>query len=243
VIVVKFGGSALDKSAWGTVLEDLIQLQPAVLVHGGGPEITRMLNLLGHQPSFEKGLRITDAATMEVVEMMLAGRVNKSLVARLQGLGARAVGVSGVDSGMIETVSMSDRIGTITAIHPELLETLMAGGFLPVVAPLGLGLDGLTYNLNGDTSAAALAVAVKADRLVFLTDVPHLLDEQRQPLHRIDPGRAQELLQNGTVAGGMIPKLESALSALRGGVQEVQILGAEMPGALRDPQAGTVLTR
>ena len=243
MIVVKFGGSALDKSAWGTVLEDLIRLQPAVLVHGGGPEITRMLNLLGHQPRFEKGLRMTDGPTMEVVEMMLAGRVNKSLVARLTGLGARAVGVSGVDGGLIEAVSMADRTGTITAVDPRLLETLIAGGFLPVVAPMGLGRDGLTYNLNGDTAAAALAVALKAERLVFLTDVPHLLDENRQPLLKIDRARAEELLQNGTVAGGMIPKLDSALSALAGGVGEAQILGAELPGALLSPQAGTVVTR
>jgi acetylglutamate kinase len=242
VIVVKFGGSALDKAAWGTVLEDLIRLQPAVLVHGGGPEISRLMSVFDLTPRFVNGLRATDAATMEVVEMLLAGRINKNLVARLQSLGGRAVGISGIDAGLIECTSFSDRIGDIQAIHPELLLTLSAAGYLPVVAPLGLGRDFLTYNLNGDTAAGALATALKADRLVFLTDVPNLLDEAKQPIHHLTTARAEQLLQNGTIEGGMIPKIEAALAALRGGVGQIQILGTTVAGALLDNKAGTVLT-
>jgi acetylglutamate kinase len=242
-VVVKFGGSAVDSADTGTIPEDLVLLQQAgvrlILVHGGGPEITREIESSGRSSRFVDGLRVTDAATMEVVERVLGGTVNKRLVNLIARAGGRAVGVSGKD-GVIharphERASDLGFVGEVDRVEPRIVEVLLEEGFLPVVASLGVGADGHAYNVNADTTAAALAVAVRADKLVLLTNVPGIyreIDGGRELLSELSPAQARTLVTAGVVSRGMLPKVEAALVAVGGGVPSAHIVGAETQHSL-----------
>jgi acetylglutamate kinase len=243
-VVVKFGGAAVDSLENGTVPEDLVLLQQAgvrpILVHGGGPEITRELEKGGHHSDFVDGLRVTDEATMEVVERVLGGTVNKRLVNLISRAGGRAVGVSGKDARVLHTrvharAAELGFVGEVDRVEPRIVEVLLEEGFLPVVASLGVGADGRAYNVNADTAAAALAVAVGADKLVLLTDVAGIYREiagGRELLSELSPDEARLLVTSGAVTRGMIPKVTAALDAVEGGVPSAHIVGAETPHSL-----------
>lgn len=226
-IVVKLGGSR------GEVLQDLTELLDqvgpgrVVVIHGGGPEISSMLDRLGLEARFEAGLRVTDEEAMNVVEMVLAGRVNKRLAGKLQALGYPAVGLSGPDGATVQARPYQEgrlgKVGEVVSVNPLLLQTLLGAGFLPLMAPIGLADDGSSLNINGDTVASEVAIALKAQRLIFLTDVPGLMDSNRTCLDRVGATVVAEMLGDGTISGGMIPKLEGALRALKLGVEQVEI--------------------
>jgi len=244
-VVVKFGGQALEKNELGTLVEDLVLLQQSglrpVLVHGGGPEITRALERLGIEPRFIEGLRVTDADTMEVVEMVLAGRVNKRLVTMIQESGGRAVGLSGKDAFLLKARPHPRHaelgfVGEVESIDTEILEILVDRNYLPVVCSVGWGEDGETYNLNADTVAAGLAVALGAEKLIILTDVRGIHQETRRGNQRIatlTPAAAEELLETGVVSRGMVPKLRACVDAVERGVPSAHIIHAgELHGVL-----------
>lgn len=243
IVVVKFGGSVLDANELGTLPEDLVLLQRAgvrpVLVHGGGPEITRTLERMGKASRFINGLRVTDAETMEVVEMVLAGRVNKHLVTLIQQAGGRAVGLSGKDARLLQARRHASEdlgfVGEVERVEPEIVHVLLGAGFVPVVASLGFGPDGVSYNLNADTAAAALAAGLRAHKLILLTDVPGVYREvegRRELISELTPEQARALLSSGVVSRGMIPKVEACLAALEGGVPSAHIIGTETPHGL-----------
>jgi acetylglutamate kinase len=242
--VVKFGGSVLEMSQGGTLAQDLVLLKGAgvhpVLVHGGGPEITRVLERMGKVSTFVQGLRVTDAETMEVVEMVLAGRANKGLVSLIIQHGGTAVGLSGVDGRMLVARKYRadvdlGQVGEIQDVHPELLTQLSGQGYIPVIASLGIGEDGTTYNLNADTAAGALAVAVGAGKFILLTDVLGVYRDyhgDRQLISELRAPEAEALIRDGSVSRGMIPKVEACLDALRGGVPSAHIIDGSIPHAL-----------
>jgi acetylglutamate kinase len=237
-VVVKFGGQALEKNELGTLVEDLVLLQRSglrpVLVHGGGPEITRALERLGIEPHFVDGLRVTDADTMEVVEMVLAGRVNKRLVTMIQENGGRAVGLSGKDACLLKARPHPKSaelgfVGEVESIDTEILEILVDRNYLPVVCSVGWGDDGETYNLNADTVASGLAVALGAEKLIILTDVRGIHQETRRGNKRIatlTPDKAEGLLETGVVSRGMVPKLRACIDAVERGVPSAHIIHA-----------------
>lgn len=240
-VVVKFGGSAVDSLENGTVPEDLVLLQQAgvrpILVHGGGPEITRELDRAGRPSEFLDGLRVTDAATMEVVERVLGGSVNKRLVNLISRAGGRAVGVSGKDARVLHAKPHARAaelgfVGEVARVEARIVQVLLEEGFLPVVASLAVGPDGHAYNVNADTAAAAVAVAVNADKLVLLTDVAGIYREisgGRELLSELSPEEARLLLASGAVTRGMIPKVSAVLEAVENGVPSAHIVGAETP--------------
>jgi acetylglutamate kinase len=236
-VVVKIGGGALA----GGVLEDLPELlsgnRRIVLVHGGGQQLSRMLDALGIQSRFHEGLRVTDEATLEVAEMVFAGTVNKSLARELNDLGVPAAGISGTDGPtlLIEPVPPLGRVGSVTGVESGLIESLWQGGFVPVVAPLGLGPEG-AYNVNADAAAAALAVGLAAGHLLLLTDVDGLLAEG-ETVETLTPEECEGYVESGLAAGGMIPKLRAASEAARGGV-EARIVNGNTKGALAAAIAG-----
>ncbi|GIW08454.1 MAG: acetylglutamate kinase [Dehalococcoidia bacterium] len=232
-VVVKLGGSTLG--AHDTSLADLAALARAggsvVIVHGGGKAITDWLSRLGSPTRFVRGLRVTDEASLDIVLGVLAGMVNTQLVAELARHGAPAVGLTGADGGLL-LVEQADRelgyVGTIVEVRPEILRRLLTAGLVPVVAPIGLGRsDGALYNLNADTAAGAIAAAIAAERLIFLTDVEGVRDAEGALLATLDEARAQALIEAGAIAGGMIPKVEACLAAGR-----AVIADGRQPGAL-----------
>jgi acetylglutamate kinase len=243
-VVVKFGGSAVDSADTGTVPEDLVLLQQAgirpILVHGGGPEITREIESAGRTSRFVDGLRVTDEETMEIVERVLGGTVNKRLVNLIARAGGRAVGVSGKDARVLharphERSAELEYVGEVDRVEPRIVEVLLEEGFVPVIASLGVGPDGHAYNVNADTAAAAVAVAVKADKLVLLTDVSGIyreIDGGRELLSELSPEEARLLVSGGVVSRGMIPKVSAALAAVEGGVPSAHIVGAATPHSL-----------
>ena len=236
-VVVKVGGGALR----GGALEDLPAIladgTPVVLVHGGGPQLTRMLDLLGIESHFHEGLRVTDGATLEVAEMVFAGSVNKGLVRELNALGVPAAGISGTDGPtlLVEPVEHLGRVGEVVSVEAGLIRTLWNGGFVPVVAPLGLGPAG-AYNVNADSAAAALAVGLGAAHLFLLTDVDGLLKDG-EAVASLDPEESEDFVRSGLAAGGMVPKLRAATEAARGGV-EARVLNGNKKGVLAGALAG-----
>ena len=230
-VVAKVGGGALR----GGALEDLPAIvadgTPVVLVHGGGPQLTRMLDSLGIESRFHEGLRVTDAATLEVAEMVFAGGVNKGLVRELNALGVPAAGISGTDGPtlMVEPVPGLGRVGEVTSVEPGLIRTLWNGGFVPVVAPLGLGPEG-AYNVNADSAASALAVGLGAAHLFLLTDVDGLLRDG-EAVASLDPQESEGFVRSGLAVGGMVPKLRAAAEAARGGVK-ARVLNGNKKGVL-----------
>ncbi len=251
--VVKYGGHAMGSPelardfARDVVLLKQVGINP-VVVHGGGPQIKAMLDRLKIKSEFVEGLRITDAATVEIVEMVLAGSINKQIVTAIQAAGGRAVGLSGKDARLIEAAKLTRTrkdpeshieqvldlgfVGQPTRIHKQVLEVFAGTEMVPVIAPIGIGTDGQTYNVNADTAAGAVAEALGADKLIMLTDVEGVLDRERRLVSELSAGAARALLKDGTVGGGMIPKLETCLAALESGVRAAHILDGRLPHVL-----------
>jgi len=219
-VVIKVGGNAIDQRKQETLL-DLVLLryvgmQP-VLVHGGGPEITAMSERLGLEARFRDGLRVTDAATMDIVKMVLTGKVNPELVAGINRLGGQAVGLSGEDGPSIIAEELDPNlglVGRVVQINPEPILAMLERSYIPVIASVGLGYDGNAYNINADTAAAEVAVALGAAKLILMTDVPGVLDGDKQVLSELSRSAAERLIANGQVTGGMIPKLQACLRSL-----------------------------
>ncbi len=240
-VVIKIGGHAMgDDKAMQSFARDIVLMKQCnlhpVLVDGGGPMINQLLDRLGVQSSFVGGKRVTDAATMEVVEMVLSGSVNKRIVQALNAEGGRAVGLSGKDANLMvcEKALGADGVdlgfvGHPTEVNPEVLRTFLDSDFIPVVAPLGVGRGGETFNINGDTAAGAVAAAMKADRLLLLTDVAGVKDADGEVITDLTMSDVRRLTDQGVIAGGMIPKTETALEAIQGGVRAVVILDGRAP--------------
>lgn len=230
VWVVKFGGSLLsDRSARRSFLKDAARLakrEPVVLVHGGGPEINTALDKMGIVSKWVNGRRVTDDAAMGVVEGVLSGQVNKNLVGELNTLGVRAVGLSGRDGGLLKAKPVADlgRVGEPDKADPTLISVLLKAGYLPVLSSVASARDGGALNVNADEAAAALAVALKARRLVYLTDVPGVLDAHKKTIPTIRSAQIKKLIQAQIITGGMIPKVLSCANALRKGVAEINII-------------------
>ena len=253
-VVIKFGGNAMgDDEAMDTFARDVVLMQQVgvnpVIVHGGGPMINDLLSRLGVQSNFVDGKRVTDAATVEVVEMVLSGRVNKRIVQAINGQGGRAIGLSGKDAGLMiceQTHPDLGFVGTPVEMHVEFLRSLHAAEIIPVIAPIGAGRNGETFNVNGDTAAGAIAAALRADRLLLLTDVAGVKDRSGAVVTELTPDVVCEMTAEGTIAGGMIPKTETALTAIEGGVRAVVILDGRAPNACllelyTDHGAGTLI--
>jgi acetylglutamate kinase len=269
IVVVKYGGHAMGEEemaksfARDIVLMEQTAINP-VVVHGGGPQIGEMLNRLGIKSEFAGGLRITDAATIEIVEMVLAGSINKQIVGFINGAGGKAVGLCGKDGNMViarkATRTMIDPDSNIEKIidlgfvgEPEkvdvtVLNQILGRDLIPVLAPLATSRDGVTYNVNADTFAGAIAGALKAKRLLLLTDVPGVLDKSKNLIKQLTADEARALIADGTISGGMIPKVETCIYALEAGVEGVVILDGKEPHAvllelLTDHGAGTLMMR
>ncbi|MEM9578848.1 MAG: acetylglutamate kinase [Pseudomonadota bacterium] len=238
-VVIKLGGhamgsdDAMDEFARDIVLMRQVGVNP-VIVHGGGPMINAMLDRLQIKSDFVQGKRVTDAATMEVVEMVLSGLVNKRIVQSINRQGGRAIGLSGKDAGLM-TCTQTDPdlgfVGTPDVMNPRVLRDLGKEEYIPVIAPLGAGRNGETFNVNGDTAAGAVAAALKADRLLLLTDVAGVKNAAGEVLTELTAAQIRTMTKDGTIAGGMIPKTETALDALEGGVRAAVILDGRAPNA------------
>ncbi len=243
-VVIKMGGHAMgDDEAMTRFARDIVLMKQCnvhpVLVHGGGPMINQMLDRLGVQSSFVGGKRVTDAATVEVVEMVLSGTVNKRIVQAINAQGGRAVGLSGKDANLIvcdkATGPKGEDLGFVgepTQVNPAVLRTFLDSDFIPVVAPLGSGANGETFNINGDNAAGAIAAAMKADRLLLLTDVAGVKDGDGDVITNLTSEQVRKLTDDGVIAGGMIPKTQTALDAIDGGVRAVVIVDGRAPHAV-----------
>lgn len=245
VVVVKYGGNAmLNEELKEAVMEDIVLLNTigikVVLVHGGGPEINNMLERVGKESKFVDGLRYTDAETMEIVQMVLTGKLNKEIVGILLQKGGRAVGLSGVDSGLLRAVKTEKDlgfVGEVTHVNPEILSSLLAEDFIPVVSTVALGEQGdnSRYNINADTAAAKIAVALHAEKFVQLTNVPGVLRDVNDPstlIKRIEKTAIGSLKATGIISSGMIPKIDCCLTALEGGVPRTHIIDGRVPHSL-----------
>jgi acetylglutamate kinase len=247
-IVVKYGGNAmtdeaLKKSfAHDVVLLKLVGMNP-VVVHGGGPQIEQLLARLGKKGEFVQGMRVTDEETMDVVEMVLGGQVNKEVVTQINQAGGRAVGLTGQDGAFIRAKKMLlagkdkdlvdlGQVGEIASIDPGVISALEDGGFIPVVAPIGVGENGESYNINADLVAGKLAEVLKAEKLVVLTNTPGVLDKNGKLLTGLTPKMVDALFADGTIFGGMLPKISSALDAAKNGVRSVHIIDGRVEHAL-----------
>ncbi|WP_342077135.1 acetylglutamate kinase [Yoonia sp. SS1-5] len=240
VVVVKFGGNAMgDADAMANFARDIVLMKQVgmnpVVVHGGGPMINQMLDKLGIQSEFVRGKRVTDQATVEVVEMVLTGLVNKRIVQAIMDEGGRAVGLSGKDDDLMVAEADDPELGFVgkpTEMNVQVLRDLFSAGIIPVVAPVATGMDAnQTFNVNGDTAAGAIAGALKADRLLLLTDVAGVKDASGEVVTQLSPDQTRQMINEGTIAGGMIPKTETALDALARGVRAVVILDGRLPNA------------
>jgi len=238
-VVIKLGGHAmgsaagLESFARDVVLMQQVGVNP-VIVHGGGPQINQMLERLKIKSDFVRGKRVTDAATVEVVEMVLSGQVNKQIVQAINAEGGRAVGLSGKDASLMvceQTDPELGFVGTPVEFNPGFLRSLHAAGIIPVIAPIGAGRGGETFNVNGDTAAGAIAAALQADRLLLLTDVAGVKNGAGDVVTELGPDHVRTLTAEGVIAGGMIPKTETALAAIDGGVRAVVILDGRAPNA------------
>jgi len=252
-IVIKYGGSAMvSENLRSNFARDIIMLRyvgiKPVVVHGGGPQIGKTLEKMGKKTSFVRGHRVTDDETMDVVEMVLGGKVNKEIVALIQKHGGKAVGLTGKDGGLffaekllIEETPEGDgppeiidpgKVGQITSVHPEVIHRLDEGNFIPVIAPVGVDAEGNTYNINADSVAGALATALKAKKLLLMTDVPGITDEKGDLISSLDKKTLDQMVAAGVVHGGMIPKVDAAISCLQGGVSKVHIVDGRVDHAV-----------
>ena len=247
-IVVKFGGNAMIEPelkagfAHDVVLLKLVGMNP-VIVHGGGPQIDDLLKRVGKKGEFVQGMRVTDAETMDVVEMVLGGQVNKEVVELVNQAGGSAVGLTGQDGAFIQARKMLlsskengkidlGQVGEIESINPAVIRALEGAGFIPVVAPIATGADGTTYNINADLVAGKLAEILRAEKLVVLTNTPGVLDKEGKLLTGLTPKKIDDLVAKGVISGGMLPKIGSALDAARNGVKSVHIIDGRVPHAL-----------
>ena len=258
VVVVKYGGNAMiNEQLKQQVMEDIVLLWligvKVVLVHGGGPEISELMEKLGKKPEFVDGLRVTDRETADIAQMVLAGKVGKTLVNLLQMNGGRAVGISGMDGRLIEAKVKDPRlgyVGEITEVNTDPVRDLLDKGYIPVVSTLGCDAEGNTYNINGDTAAARIAGALGAERMILMTDTPGILRDKDDPatlIPEVTVEEAANLRAEGIVSGGMIPKVECCVEAIRRGVNKVIIMDGRVPHAiltelLTDEGAGTMVT-
>lgn len=268
VIVIKYGGHAMgNRAAAEDFAEDVVLLElqgvKPIIVHGGGPQIGRMLDKLGIKSEFQGGLRVTDAATVEIVEMVLAGSINKQIVGWISAEGGKAIGLCGKDGGMVTakkvTRTMRDPdshiekevdlgfVGDPHKVDRTVLDAVLKAELIPVLAPVAIGEDGQTYNVNADTFAGAIAGAMKAKRLLLLTDVPGVLDKDKKLIPELTVEECRKLIADGTVTGGMIPKIETCIYAIEQGVEGVVILDGKVPHAvllelLTEHGAGTLIT-
>lgn len=258
-IVIKYGGNAMiNEELKQQVMEDLVLLHligvKVVLVHGGGPEINDMLHKIGKQAQFVDGLRVTDQETVEVVQMVLAGKINKTLVKLIESKGGLAIGLSGIDGCMLRCKVKDERlgyVGEITEVNVQPVEDMLEKGYIPVISTVGSDLDGNTYNINADTAAAYIAGALKAERLVTMTDITGVMMDPKEPesvIPCIDLKDAQDLFETGVISGGMIPKVQCCIDAINYGVGKVTILDGRVPHAvlmelLTDEGAGTMVVK
>ena len=243
IVLVKYGGNAMiNEELKNSVMRDIVLLSligvKVVLVHGGGPEISDLLRRVGEQSEFVGGLRVTDEETSEIVQMVLAGKINKSLVGKLELLGGKAVGLSGMDGHMLKAVPVSKElgyVGEITEINTQPILDMLEKGYIPVVSSLAFGEDGHVYNVNADTAAACLAGSLKAECLISMTDIAGVLRNKDDPaslIPRINVSEAPQLMAEGVISGGMIPKVECCIEAIRRGVKKVFILDGRIPHAI-----------
>jgi acetylglutamate kinase len=250
--VIKYGGAAqVKKELKESFAKDIVMLNfigiRTAIVHGGGPKISAMMEKMGKKPEFVQGQRVTDEETMDIVEMVLGGLVNKEIVSLINSHGGKAVGLSGKDGGLIKAkkklIKKSDRtgveeiidlglVGEVTNIDPQILISLKNEGFIPVVSPVGVGPKGETLNINADYVAAAVAAALKAEKLILLTDVPGILDKSEKIISTLKKTRIKKLVENGTITGGMLPKVQACLKALEGGVSKTHIIDGRIPHCL-----------
>ena len=259
VIVIKYGGNAMiNEQLKEQVMEDIALLWligvKVVLVHGGGPEINEVMDKFGKKPEFIEGLRVTDKETVDIVQMVLAGKVNKSLVTLLQMKGGHAVGLSGIDGGLIEAQVKDERlgyVGKITKIRPQPITDLLEKNYIPVISTVAGDHHGNVYNINGDTAAAYIAGALHAERLLMMTDIAGILRDKDDPsslIPELTVSEAKGLYDDGIISGGMIPKVDCCIKALREGVENVTILDGRIPHSilmelLTDEGAGTMVTK
>lgn len=258
-VVIKYGGNAMiNYQLKQQVMEDIVLLWligiRVVLVHGGGPEINELMNRLGKKPVFVDGLRVTDKETVDIVQMVLAGKVNKTLVGLLETKGGKAIGLSGMDGRLIECVPKDERlgyVGEIVKINIEPVEDLLSKGYIPVISTLGCDRSGGAYNINGDTAAAHIAGALQAERLIMMTDVAGLLMDKDDPstlVPQLTVSQAQDLKARNIISGGMIPKVDCCVDAIRAGVKHVVMMDGRVPHSilmelLTDEGAGTMVTQ
>ncbi|MCH5170717.1 MAG: acetylglutamate kinase [Oscillospiraceae bacterium] len=258
VVVIKYGGNAMvNESLKKQVMEDIVLLWligvKVVLVHGGGPEINELMNKLGKEAEFVDGLRVTDKETVDIVEMVLAGKVNKSLVNLLQVQGGNVMGVSGIDGRLIEARFKNDKlgyVGEITKVNIEPIEGILEYGYIPVISTIGCDKKGNKYNINGDTAAAFIAGALNAERLIMMTDIAGVLMDKDDPstlISELTVTQAQKLKEEGVIAGGMIPKVDCCVEAIKMGVENVTIMDGRIPHSilmelLTAEGAGTMVT-
>ena len=252
-LVVKYGGNAMENEelknsfARDIVLMKLVGFNP-VVVHGGGPQISSLLKRIGKESRFVDGMRVTDSETMDVVEMVLGGLVNKEIVNNINRHGGSAVGLTGKDGGLIRARKMTitrqspdlkapeiidiGHVGEVESIDKSIIETLIAGHFIPVIAPIGVGEDGQSYNINADLVAGKIAEVLRAEKLILLTDTTGVKDKQGNLLTGLDARRVQELIDDGTIHGGMLPKIACALDAVRAGVKAAHIIDGRIQHAV-----------
>ena len=267
-IVIKYGGNAMVEDALkhnfarDIVLMKLVGMNP-IVVHGGGPQIGELLERLNIESKFVNGMRVTDNATMDVVEMVLGGQVNKEIVSLINQQGGQAIGLSGKDGNLIKASKLPvtqnsaamasseiidiGHVGQVDQINVELLNSLTANHLIPVIAPIGVGSDGATYNINADLVAGELAAVMGAEKLMLLTNVPGLLDKQEQVLTGLTASRGDELIADGTITGGMLPKISCALDAVKGGAKSAHIIDGTVPHSVlleifTDQGVGTLIT-
>jgi len=258
VVVVKYGGNAMiNEQLKEQVMEDIVLLWligvKIVLVHGGGPEISELMDRLGKKPVFVDGLRVTDKETVDIVQMVLAGKVNKTLVNLLEMKGGKAMGISGMDGRLIEAKVKNEKlgyVGQITKIHIQPVVDLLEKGYIPVISTVGCDKQGNAYNINGDTAAAFIAGALEAKRLIMMTDIAGLLRDKDDPstlIPQVTIAEAEKLKAEGVISGGMIPKVDCCIEAIREGVKNVIIMDGRVPHSilmelLTDEGAGTMVT-
>jgi acetylglutamate kinase len=242
-IVIKYGGHAMtDKSLQASFAADVVMLKHIgvrpVIVHGGGPQIAATLERMGRQSQFIDGRRVTDDETMEVVEMVLGGKVNREIVEMIQQAGGKAVGCTGSDGGLLRVrkkfIDGQDlgRVGEVVAVDPGVLEAVMQAGFIPVIAPIGADEDGLSHNINADEAAGAIAAGLRAEKLMLLTDVEGVLDAKNQLVSQMSVEQCRSLIRDGTIKGGMIPKMECCIQALSGQVARTHVVDGRVVHAV-----------
>ena len=240
IVVIKYGGAAMiEDNLKRTFAEDIVLLQSLgmlpVIVHGGGPEVSRAMEKLGQEVSFIDGLRVTSSENLKVAEMVLSGTINKEIITNLNTFGGKAVGVSGKDGLLIQAYKKEHDggvdlgyVGEIKSVNPELLNVLLTKGFLPVVSPIGLGEDGITYNINADTTASRIAVSISAYKIIFMTDVDGV-EKNGELIEQFSVNEAENMIKEKIISGGMVPKVDACLYSIKNGVESAQIINGTDP--------------